>query len=65
MEAGDEVLELEGKSGVSGGVLDMYGEDKATEDQLITPWAVSVARYFSNVHVYTYCCLIIYTCNAR
>lgn len=44
MEAGDEVLELEGKGGVSGGVQDMYGEDKATEDQLVTPWAVSVAR---------------------
>ncbi|KAL8109977.1 NADP-dependent malic enzyme-like [Apium graveolens] len=42
-EAGDEVLELEDKSGVSGGVLDMYGEDKATEEQLVTPWAVSVA----------------------
>lgn len=44
MEAGDEVLDLEGKCGVSGGVQDMYGEDKATEDQLVTPWAVSVAR---------------------
>ncbi|WOG84064.1 hypothetical protein DCAR_0103244 [Daucus carota subsp. sativus] len=42
-EAGDEVLNLEGKCGVSGGVQDMYGEDKATEDQLVTPWAVSVA----------------------
>lgn len=27
-----------------GGVVDVYGEDFATEDQLITPWTVSVAR---------------------
>ena len=30
---------------VSGGVEDVYGEDSATEDQSITPWSVSVARY--------------------
>jgi hypothetical protein len=29
---------------VCGGVRDTYGEDNATEEQLITPWAVSVAR---------------------
>lgn len=28
-----------------GGVRDLYGEDCATEDQLITPWTFSVARY--------------------
>lgn len=28
----------------SGGVRDLYGEDSATEDQLITPWTFSVAR---------------------
>lgn len=27
-----------------GGVEDVYGEDSATEDQLVTPWTVSVAR---------------------
>lgn len=32
------------KSGVSGGVRDVYGEDTATEDQPVTPWSVSVAR---------------------
>lgn len=28
---------------VGGGVKDLYGEDSATEDQLITPWSFSVA----------------------
>lgn len=32
-------------NGVGGGVRDLYGEDSATEDQLITPWTFSVARY--------------------
>jgi hypothetical protein len=30
---------------VTGGVGDAYGEDRATEDQPVTPWAVCVARY--------------------
>lgn len=30
-------------NGVGGGVKDLYGEDSATEDQLITPWNFSVA----------------------
>ncbi|XP_065850116.1 NADP-dependent malic enzyme [Euphorbia lathyris] len=30
-----------------GGVDDVYGEDTATEDQLITPWTVSVASGYS------------------
>lgn len=30
--------------GVGGGVEDVYGEDRATEDQLVTPWTVSIAR---------------------
>ncbi|TXG46312.1 hypothetical protein EZV62_028192 [Acer yangbiense] len=34
------------KSGVVGGVQDVYGEDTATEDQPVTPWAVSVASTF-------------------
>lgn len=28
-----------------GGLRDLYGEDSATEDHLITPWTFSVARY--------------------
>ncbi|GAA0141265.1 cytosolic NADP-malic enzyme-like protein [Lithospermum erythrorhizon] len=31
------------KSTVGGGVGDVYGEDSATEDQMVTPWTVSVA----------------------
>ncbi|KAL0337361.1 UNVERIFIED_CONTAM: NADP-dependent malic enzyme [Sesamum calycinum] len=30
-----------------GGVEDVYGEDRATEDQLVTPWTVSVASGYS------------------
>lgn len=33
------------KSTVGGGVQDVYGEDQATEEQLVTPWTYSVARY--------------------
>lgn len=32
------------QNGHGGGVKDLYGEDSATEDQLITPWTFSVAR---------------------
>lgn len=39
------VLEMDAKTTVGGGVEDVYGEDSATEDQLVTPWTVSVARY--------------------
>ncbi|KAI3416943.1 uncharacterized protein J3R85_014934 [Psidium guajava] len=38
------VLEVGSNSTVGGGGPDVYGEDRATEDQLVTPWAVSVAR---------------------
>lgn len=41
---GDTVLDMSDKSGVAGGVEDIYGEDKATEDQLVTPWSFTVAR---------------------
>ncbi|KAL3747397.1 hypothetical protein ACJRO7_016216 [Eucalyptus globulus] len=34
---------LEPKSNVGGGVEDVYGEDRATEDQFVTSWALSVA----------------------
>nr|XP_043619177.1 NADP-dependent malic enzyme-like [Erigeron canadensis] len=32
---------------VGGGVEDVYGEDRATEDQLVTPWTVSVASGYT------------------
>lgn len=41
---GASVLDLDPKATVGGGVEDLYGEDFATEDQLVTPWTVSVAR---------------------
>ncbi|KAK3439119.1 hypothetical protein EUGRSUZ_C03762 [Eucalyptus grandis] len=34
---------LEPKSKVGGGVEGVYGEDRATEDQFVTPWVLSVA----------------------
>ena len=37
-------VDVEPKPTVSGGVEDVYGEDRATEDQAVTPWTVSVAR---------------------
>ncbi|XP_030448653.2 NADP-dependent malic enzyme isoform X1 [Syzygium oleosum] len=36
-----------GKAGPGGGTGDAYGEDRATEDQLITPWTVSVASGYN------------------
>ena len=38
------VLDMDDAATVGGGVGDTYGEDCATEDQLVTPWTVSVAR---------------------
>lgn len=38
------VVEVVPKSTVGGGEEDVYGEDRATEDQPVTPWTVSVAR---------------------
>lgn len=35
---------LDPKCSVGGGVEDVYGEDRATEEQLVTPWTFSVAR---------------------
>ncbi|KAL5771144.1 hypothetical protein ACOSP7_015298 [Xanthoceras sorbifolium] len=43
MRHGASVLDMDPKSGVGGGVEDVYGEDRATEDQFITPWTFSVA----------------------
>ncbi|KAL3500615.1 hypothetical protein ACH5RR_039708 [Cinchona calisaya] len=47
MRNGDSVLDMTDKRGVGGGVEDVYGEDRATEDQLITPWTFSVASGYS------------------
>ncbi|KAK9142052.1 hypothetical protein Syun_011452 [Stephania yunnanensis] len=44
---GGSVLDLDPKSTVGGGVRDVYGEDRATEDQLVTPWTTSVASGYS------------------
>ncbi|CAL0330910.1 unnamed protein product [Lupinus luteus] len=43
VRGGESVLDLSPRSTVGGGVEDIYGEDCATEDQLITPWTFSVA----------------------
>ncbi|XP_020264897.1 NADP-dependent malic enzyme isoform X2 [Asparagus officinalis] len=41
------VLDLDSKSTVGGGVEDAYGEDRATEEQVVTPWTISVASGYS------------------
>ncbi|XP_021818758.1 NADP-dependent malic enzyme [Prunus avium] len=46
-EVKDESSVVELKSTVHGGVQDVYGEDTATEDQLVTPWSVSVASGYT------------------
>ncbi|CAN6680962.1 unnamed protein product [Malus baccata var. baccata] len=43
----DSTVEIDPKSTVGGGVEDVYGEDTATEDQLVTPWTYSVASGYS------------------
>ncbi|KAJ0074906.1 hypothetical protein Patl1_33988 [Pistacia atlantica] len=40
---------VDSKTDVSGGAQDVYGEDTATEDQPVTPWALSVARFIRMV----------------
>ncbi|KAG0488992.1 hypothetical protein HPP92_007803 [Vanilla planifolia] len=44
---GKTVLDLDPKAAVGGGVEDVYGEDRATEEQLVTPWTVSVASGYT------------------
>ncbi|KAB1204338.1 NADP-dependent malic enzyme [Morella rubra] len=44
---GDSMVNVEDKSGYGGGVQDVYGEDSVTEDQLVTPWTVSVASGYT------------------
>ncbi|KAI4376287.1 hypothetical protein MLD38_014068 [Melastoma candidum] len=45
--AGDSSVEVRNENSVAGGIRDVYGEDAATEDQLVTPWTVSVASGYS------------------
>ncbi|KAL2500920.1 NADP-dependent malic enzyme 4 [Forsythia ovata] len=47
LRGGESVLDLSPRSTVGGGVEDVYGEDRATEDQLVTPWTISVASGYS------------------
>ncbi|OAY53077.1 NADP-dependent malic enzyme [Manihot esculenta] len=47
MRDGASVVDLDPKPTVAGGVRDVYGEDTATEDQLVTPWSLSVASGYS------------------
>ncbi|XP_065849219.1 NADP-dependent malic enzyme [Euphorbia lathyris] len=47
IRGGASVLDMDPKSTVGGGVEDVYGEDCATEDQLVTPWTTSVASGYS------------------
>lgn len=42
---GASVLDMDPDSTIGGGVEDAYGEDVATQDQPVTPWTVSVARF--------------------
>ncbi|KAM5565579.1 NADP-dependent malic enzyme [Rosa sericea] len=40
---GSIVKEMESMAGFGGGLQDVYGEDCASEDQVLTPWTASVA----------------------
>lgn len=40
----ENVADIDDKPTIGGGVQDVYGEDRATEDQSVTPWNISVAR---------------------
>lgn len=55
MRGGESVLDLDPKSAVGGGVEDVYGEDSATEDQLVTPWTYSVARCHPSSPLIPFC----------
>ncbi|KAF5175213.1 Malic enzyme [Thalictrum thalictroides] len=47
IKEGVSVLDIDSSSTVAGGVKDFYGEDRATEDQLVTPWTFSVASGYT------------------
>jgi hypothetical protein len=64
---GESVLDClspRSRSSVAGGVEDVYGEDRATEDQLVTPWTFSVARYYCwfSVVLISSSCYLTYVC---
>lgn len=44
---GSIVKEMESKAGFGGGIEDVYGEDCATDDQVLTPWTASVASGYT------------------
>ncbi|KAL3829925.1 hypothetical protein ACJIZ3_018727 [Penstemon smallii] len=44
---GESVLDLSPRCTVGGGVEDVYGEDRATEEHFVTPWTVSVASGYN------------------
>lgn len=48
VEEAREVPSIDGgpKTTVGGGVQDVYNEDSVTEDLPVTPWSVSIARYY-------------------
>ncbi|GMQ07202.1 hypothetical protein CsSME_00051497 [Camellia sinensis var. sinensis] len=41
------VLDIDSKSTVGGGIEDVYGEDRANEDQPVTRWTISVASRYT------------------
>lgn len=51
------VLDMDPTHTVGGGVEDFYGEDRATEDQLVTPWTVSVARSRFFQYSFSFVCI--------
>ncbi|KAJ1390925.1 hypothetical protein SESBI_37027 [Sesbania bispinosa] len=44
---GSTVADIDDNLTSAGGVRDVYGEDRATEDQMVTPWSVSVASGYT------------------
>ena len=40
-------VDVNDDAAVGGGVEDAYGEDRATEEQPVTPWTLTVARFVS------------------
>ncbi|TQD82593.1 hypothetical protein C1H46_031866 [Malus baccata] len=44
---GHSVVDVDSKVGFGGGIEDVYGEDCATEDQVLTPWTASVASGYT------------------
>lgn len=51
--------DVDPKLTVGGGVEDVYGEDRATEDQTVTPWATYVARFCSCSSSFFLSCFIL------